>query len=130
MGNATLAQSLLSRGADCRKRNASGDTIPHLAASLSSRPFARQEAIAKVLLGAHIDRWAAKDALRNQAAAKKVSGAMIALLLSMGAGLQAIIGRKLTSLHIAANYGDEAAICVLIEHGANWGRINCKATCP
>lgn len=44
---------------------------------------------------------------------------MIALLLSMGTDLQATNGRKLTPFHMTANYGDEAAINVLVEHGAN-----------
>lgn len=119
IGSASLTRLLLSRGADCRKGNANGNTALHLAASFSARPFARKGAISKVLLKAGIDPWTAKDALRVQAADKKDSGAMIALLLSMGAELQATNGRNLTPLHMAANYGDEAATNVLIEHGAD-----------
>ena len=119
IGSASLTRLLLSRGADCRKGNANGDTALHLAASFSARPFARKKAIAKVLLKAGIDPWTAKDALRFQAADKKDSGAMIALLLSMSAELQATNHRNLTPLHMAAKYGDEAATNVLIEHGAN-----------
>lgn len=69
VGSATLTQLLLSRGANCRKGNANGDTALHLAAFFSSRPFAREEAIAKVLLRGSIDTWTARDALRFQAAA-------------------------------------------------------------
>jgi ankyrin repeat protein len=123
-GDLEIAETLIEHGADVNAAITGGTTPLHEAAEGG---FAE---VARILLshGAEINRTNSSGMtpllMAAGRGAERKGTACLELMLAKGANLDAVDDRGNTSLHLAVNYGNEAAAEVLVKHGIKINATN------